>query len=89
MAHQPNEFYKGLNILLTHKDFHGTHKNKPGYITAFKIFSYHTLNDPLGGKKYNPLDEGLLDASNVSGNFNYFETKMNLEKKTFLEAIKN
>ena len=44
------------------------------------------LNDT--GKKYSPLDEGLTDATNVSCNFNYIETKLNLDKKTFMEAMK-
>ncbi len=39
-------------------------------------------------KKYSPLDEGLTDATNISCNFNYIETNPNLDKKTFMEAIK-
>ena len=62
------------------------HKVSDG-VVAFKIISYETLGD--SEKKYNPLDEGLTDATNVSCNFNYIETKINLDKKTFLEAIKN
>ncbi len=62
-------------------------KKKPNDICALKFLSYDTLDDP--DKKYSPLDEGLMDAMNVSCNFDYIETKINLDKKTFLEAIAN
>ena len=55
-------------------------------IYAFKFLSYDTLNDT--GKKYSPLDKGLTDATNISCNFNYIETTINLTKKTFMEAMK-
>ena len=55
-------------------------------VVAFKILSYETLGDT--GKEYNPLDEDLMDASNVSCNFNYIETLLNLDSKTFMASIK-
>ena len=85
---QKKEFKKGINIFMTDENFKQWMNNHVSDgVVAFKIISYETLGD--SGKKYNPLDEGLTDATNVSCNFNYIETKINLDKKTFLEAIKN
>ena len=84
---QKREFKKGMNIFMTNKDFKETWQHKPGYIVAFKILSYETIGDT--DKEYNPLDADLMDASNVSCNFNYIETNLDLDKKTFMESIKN
>ena len=73
---------------MTNGDYHdwiGLHLSDAD-IYAFKFLSYETLNDT--GKKYSPLDEGLTDATNISCNFNYIETTINLTKKTFMEAMK-
>ena len=56
-------------------------------VTAFTFLSYDSLED--GGKKYDPLDEGLLDADNVSCNFRYIHTAVRLDSKTFMESITN
>jgi hypothetical protein len=84
---QTRQFKKGMNIFMTNKDFKETWQHKPGYIVAFKIVSYETIGDT--DKEYNPLDADLMDASNVSCNFNYMETNVDLDKKTFMESIKN
>ena len=85
---QKREFNRCYNILLTSEVFKEMMQNKPkSYITAIKFISVDTLED--GGREYNPLDEGLMDATNISCNFKYIETKINLEEKTFFEAIKN
>ena len=83
---QKKEFKKGINIFMTSKDFKERWGHQPGYIVAFKIMSAEELGDT--GKEYNPLDEDLMDASNVSCNFNYIETSLNLDSKTFMESIK-
>ena len=75
-------------MLETNKDYLQWLGNHPSAtdIYAFKFLSYDTLADT--GKKYSPLDEGLTDATNISCNFNYIETTINLTKKTFMEAMK-
>ena len=55
-------------------------------IYALQFLGYDMLADT--GNKYSPLDEGLTDATNVSCNFNYIETNLKLDKKTFMEAMK-
>ena len=40
-------------------------------------------------KKYDPLDEGLQDASKVSCNFKYIHTPIDLDSKTFVESTQN
>ena len=84
---QKTEFIKGKRILETNKDYTEWLHAHPSAtdIYAFKFLSYESLNDT--GKKYSPLDEGLTDATNISCNFNYIETNINLTKKTFMEAI--
>ena len=82
-------FNYGVQILSTDKEFV---EWMSGHVSlnamdGFKIRSIDTLED--SGKKYSPLDEGLTNASHVSCNFNYIETRIDLDKKTFLEAIKN
>ena len=72
---------------MTNKDFKEKWDRKPGYIVAFKVLSAEELGDT--GKEYDPLDEDLMDASNVSCNFNYMETLINLDSKTFMESIRN
>jgi len=57
---------------MANKDFREKWERKPGYIVAFKVLSAEELGDT--GKEYDPLDEDLMDASNVSCNFNYMET---------------
>ena len=69
---QKKEFKKGINIFMTSKDFKERWGHQPGYIVAFKILSAEELGDT--GKEYNPRDEDLMDASNVSCNFDYIET---------------
>ena len=67
---------KGMNSLMTDKHFKHWMENKVSDgVVASKILSYETLGDT--GKEYNPLDDDLMDASNVSCNFNYIETLMN------------
>ena len=85
---QKELFIKGKRILETNKDYINWLGNHPSAtdIYAFKFLSYDTLADT--GKKYSPLDEGLTDATNISCNFNYIETTINLTKKTFMEAMK-
>ena len=84
---QKKEFKKGMSILMTDKHFKQWINNHVSSgVVAFKILSYETLGDT--GKEYNPLDDDLMDASNVSCNYNYIETLMNLDSKTFMESIK-
>ena len=83
---QKQLFKKGINIFMTNKDFREKWERKPGYIIAFKVLSAEELGDT--GKEYDPLDEDLRDASNVSCNFNYMETLVNLDSKTFMESIR-
>jgi hypothetical protein len=85
---QQAAFKKGMNILMTDKHFKHWIENKVSDgVVAFKILSYETLGDT--GKEYNPLDDDLMDASNVSCNFDYIETLVNLDSKTFMESIRN
>jgi hypothetical protein len=82
-------FNYGVQILSTDKEFvewMASHVSLNA-MEGFKIRSIDILED--SGKKYSPLDEGLTDATHISCNYNYIETKLNLDKKTFLEAIKN
>ena len=72
---------------MTNKEFREKWERKPGYIVAFKVPSAEELGDT--GKEYDPLDEDLMDASNVSCKFNYMGTLVNLDSKTFMESIKN
>ena len=65
---------------MTDKDFRKFVQNKPGYVVAFKFLSYDSLED--GGRKYDPLDEGLLDADNVSCIFRSIHTAVRLDSKT-------
>ena len=82
------EFKKGMRILMTDKNSKEWIENKASSgLSGFKIRSYETLGDT--GKEYDPLDEDLMDASNVSCNFNYMETLVNLDSKTFMESIRN
>ena len=82
------EFKKGMRILMTDKNFKEYIENKASSgLSGFKIRSYETLGDT--GKEYDPLDEDLRDASNVSCNFNYIATSLNLDSKTFMESIRN
>ena len=55
---------------MTSKDFKERWGHQPGYIAAFKIISAEELGDT--GKEYNPLDEDLMDASNVSCSFSLY-----------------
>jgi hypothetical protein len=76
-----------MRVSRTNSDFQAWLDLHPsGDLYAFKFLSYETLDDK--GKKYSPLDEGLTAATNVSCNFNYIETDLKLDKKTFMEAIK-
>jgi hypothetical protein len=66
------------------KDYY---KIKPGYIEGIYIKHYDSLEP--SSKKYNPLDEGLKDATKSSINYKYIETEVNIEFDTITEAIKN
>ena len=45
-------------------------------MSAFKYLSYDSLEDK--DENYDPLDEGLKDADNVSCNFRYIHTAVRL-----------
>ena len=81
-------FTKGFDILMTDENFKDFINNQVSAgVTAFKFLSYDSLKD--GGKKYDPLDEGLLNADNASCNFRYIHTAIRLDSKTFMESITN
>ena len=84
---QPKLFKKAFNILMTDKHFAKLIQNKPGYAIVVKFLSYDSLED--GGRDYNPLDKGLMDADNVSCNFRYIHTAIRLDSKTFMDSISN
>ena len=84
---QPKLFKKAFNILMTDKNFAKLIQNKPGYVIAVKFLSYDSLEDK--DEKYDPLDEGLMDADNVSCNFRYIHTAIRLDSKTFMDSISN
>ena len=72
---------------MTDKHFkHWINNHVSSGVVAFKILSYETLGDT--GKEYNPLDEDLMDSSNVSCNFDYIETLVNLDSKTCMGSIR-
>ena len=78
---------KGFAILRTSKEFMKFIYNKPGYVVGFKILSYESLVDD--GFVHDPMDKPLKDASNVSCNFRYMHTPIDLNTQTFFEAIRN
>jgi hypothetical protein len=66
---QKEALLKGMGILSTYKQFrHFTSHRVSDGVAALQFSSYATLN--VSGKSYDPLDEDLMDASNVSCNFN-------------------
>ena len=77
----------GFPILRTSKEFMKFIHNKPGYVVAFKILSYESLVDD--GFVHDPMDKPLKDASNISCNFRYMHTPIDLNTQTFFEAIRN
>jgi len=78
---------KGYSILRTDRDFLELMQHQPGYVCGFKIISHDVLAD--AGKEHHPLDEKLQDAMNVSCNFRYIQTNIDLNSKTFMESIEN
>ncbi len=85
---QKQELLQGMGILSTDKQFRHimSHRVSDG-VAALQFLSYPTLD--VSGKSYDPLDEDLMDASNVSCNFHNIETSWNLDSKTFTESVKN
>jgi hypothetical protein len=70
---QKQELLQGMGILSTDKQFRHimSHRVSDG-VAALQFLSYPTLD--VSGKSYDPLDEDLMDASNVSCNFHNIET---------------
>ena len=82
------EFQQGLNIFVSDSDFEKwysalTYPFDAYYITTMKA------TDDTKGKKYNPLDEGLKDASKIAMNSKYMHTTLDLDCCTFANAMKN
>ena len=78
---------KGFNILRTSEEFIKYIQKKPGYVVAFKILSHDVVDEVA--EPYNPLDEPHKDSANVSCNFKYIHTHIDLNSKTFMESIQN
>jgi len=76
----------GFPILRTSKEFMKFIHNKPGCVVGFKILSYESLVDD-DGFVHDPLDKPLKYASNVSCNFRYMHTPIDLNTQTFLKQL--
>ena len=75
-----------MSILDTDKKFEDFIRNTPHYLNA--IYVKEAEEDTPTDKVYNPYEAPLKSTSNVSINYRYIHTNVELSKDTFAEAIK-
>ena len=84
---KPNAFKKGISILKTNEKFKESGWVET-YLDAFHIVSA-TRTDRDTYHRYDAVEENLQDTQKISICHQYIDTKLNLECKTFQEAIEN
>ena len=81
-----DQFRRGMNYFRKDDTFQDYYDNIEPYTDAFRIIKITEIENSKA--KYNPVKAPLKDGLKISINNKYIYTELNLEKTTFINAMK-